>query len=242
MSKSKGNIVDPQMLLDKYGAEAIRIWAATEGDLSKIDFRCGEERIQGEKKSLNKLLNVSKFVMMFEKPSVKPTLSEMDSLFIDYIEKMTKDIDESYTKYDFNHPAQDLRSFLWDIFASNYIELVKNRAYNEEKVFSDQENASARYTLHFLLERFLRLIYPIIPQVSTTIASEKGIDLLTADWPGHKIGSSNLELVAQLMEFNSDIWKKKKDSGISLRDAIEGIEIPEALKLFESDLKACHKI
>jgi len=242
MSKSKGNAIDPQMLLDKYGAEAMRMWAATEGDLSKIDFKCSEDRIEGEKKSINKLLNVSKFVMMFEKPKKKPKLTEIDQLFIDYIEDLTQKSDKAYEVYDFNHPAQDLRKFLWDIFASNYIELVKNRAYNEEKKFTDEESKSARYTLHFLLERLLILLYPIIPQATSLIASEKETELLTSEWPKVKEGKSNLELIEKLIEFNSQIWKAKKDQGISLRNPIEGIEIPKDLIIFEKDLKACHRI
>ena len=68
MSKSLGNVIDPQKLLKDYGAEAIRFWAAVEGDLSKQDVSCSEERIKAELKTLTKLLNVSKFIMQFEKP------------------------------------------------------------------------------------------------------------------------------------------------------------------------------
>ncbi len=242
MSKSKGNTIDPVMLLKKYGAEALRIWAAIEGDLSKIDFKCSEERIAGEKKSLNKLLNVSKFVKMFDKPKEKPKLTSLDKLFIDYIEKLTEDIDKSYDIYDFNHPAQDLRKFLWDTFASNYIELVKNRVYNEDKKFTEEESLSARYTLHFLQERLLTLIYPIIPQITTLIAKEKKIDLLRIEWPKINNVKSDLSLVGKLENFNGKVWKEKKDKGISLRNPIRGIKIPKELEIFEKDLRACHNI
>lgn len=244
MSKSKGNAIDPQMLIDKYGAEALRFWAAIEGDLSKTDFKCSEDRIAGEKKSLNKLLNVSKFVMMFDKPSKKPKLTELDSLMINYVEGLTKKCDEHFNKYDFNHPSQDLREFLWDAFASNYIELVKNRAYNEEKKFSEEESKSAKWTLYYLLERLILLFHPVIPQVTTTIAQELGIELLKAEWP-EEMGTDfekDSEKVGELLNFNSEIWKIKKDKGISLKESIEGVEIPKGLKYFEKDLKACHSI
>ena len=139
MSKSLGNVIDPRDVLKEDGADALRFWAATEGDLSKGDFICSKEKIKAEKKSLNKLLNIYKFVTMFEKPKSKPPITSLDKLFIDYIENMTIDIDKSYNVYDFNHPAQDLRKFLWDTFASNYIELVKNRAYNESNKFRSEE-------------------------------------------------------------------------------------------------------
>lgn len=242
MSKSLGNVIDPQDILKEDGAETLRFWAATEGDLSKGDFICSREKIKSERKSLNKLLNISKFVIMFEKPKTKPEITTLDQLFIDYIEDITERADKLYEIYDFNHPAQELRKFLWDTFASNYIELIKNRAYNEGKNFSTKESDSARYTLHFLLERLLILLYPIIPQVTTLIANEKGINLLKTEWPKVKKGKSNLSLIEKITEFNSMVWKSKKEKGISLKNSIEGIEIPKELLIFEKDLKACHNI
>ena len=242
MSKSTGNVIDPQEILKEDGAEALRLWSATEGDLSKGDFTCSKEKIKAEKKSLNKLLNISKFVMMFDKPKTKPTLTKLDQLFLDHIEDITQTTDKSYKVYDFNHPAQELRKFLWETFASNYIELVKNRAYNENKNFTTEESASAKYTLHFILERLLTLLYPIIPQITTLIAKEKGINLLKANWPNPQPTTHNPQLINSLIDFNSQIWKTKKEKGISLRNQIKGIKIPKELTPFEKDLKACHNI
>ena len=244
MSKSFGNVINPQDILREEGAEALRLWSATEGDLSKGDFICSREKIRGEKKTLNKLLNISKFVMMFEKPAKKVKLTKLDELFINYIEGLTSYSDNFYAVYDFNKPAQELRKFLWDIFASNYIEIVKNRSYNEEKIFSEEESLSAKYTLHFLHERLLTLLYPIIPQVTSFIAKEKNIDLLKIDWPKQIKTNFNEDskLIEKIMKFNSDVWKKKKDGGISLKTEIKGIKIPKELKDFEKDLKACHRI
>ena len=243
MSKSKGNVIDPQKLLKNYGAEAIRFWSAIEGDLSRNDLKCSEERISTELKTLNKLLNVSRFVMLFEKPAKKPKLEKLDELFIDYIEDMVFNIESYYEFYDFYHPAIWLRKFVWEIFASHYLELIKARAYNQEKKFSKQESDSAKWTLHYILEKILLLLYPIIPQITTTIAKEKGIDLLKSEWPKAKLGKSEkLGLIDRIMDFNSDVWKKKKDSGKSLASEISGIKISEELKIFEKDLKACHNI
>jgi len=247
MSKSEGNIINPQDILNEDGAEALRFWSAIEGDLSKGDFVCSREKIRAEKKTINKILNVSKFVMLFEKPELKQKdLTTTDSLFIKFIDGITKRTEEFYENYDFNHPAQELRRFLWDVFASNYIELVKSRAYNEDKNFSEQESNSAKYTLHYLLERFLFLIYPIIPQIATTIANEKNIDLLNSEWPKTKTEKDTSEItknsVDKIINFNSEVWKIKKEKGISLREHLENIKIPQELKSFEKDLKSCHKI
>jgi valyl-tRNA synthetase len=242
MSKSLGNIIDPQEILRDFGAEALRMWGAIEGDLSKNDFSCSKEKIKSELKTLNKMLNVSKFVMLFNKPKKKPKLMDIDKLFVDYIEDLTDGAEKSYEVYDFYHPALQLRNFLWETFASHYIELVKSRAYNQENKFTKEESESARYTLHFLLERFLTLIYPIIPQITSTIAAGKGMDLLTIEWPESDKGNCDIKLVDKIMEFNSLVWKTKKEQGKGLRDEISGIGVPKELKDFEKDLKACHNL
>ncbi|MCF7910482.1 valine--tRNA ligase [Candidatus Pacearchaeota archaeon] len=242
MSKSLGNVIDPQDIIKEFGAEAFRLWAAEEGNLAKQDLMCSKERIKGELKTLNKLLNISKFVMLFDKPFKKINLTKFDKLFIEYIENLTSEIDEGYWNYDFHNPSLRLRNFLWDIFASNYIEIIKSRAYNNENKFSEQESDSAKYTLHFLLERLLVLLYPIIPQITSTIAEEKNIDLLEIEFPKTRKITSDLNLVQKIIDFNSKVWKRKKDSGISLRNKISGIKIPEELKEFEKDLIACHNL
>jgi len=244
MAKSEGNIIDPKEIVKQHGAEAMRLWAVTEGDLSKQDLRVSKERIQGETKTINKILNISRFILQFSKPKEdkKIKITKIDQLFIDYIEDLTKRADVYYNEYDFFHPTLELRNFIWEIFASHYIELIKNRAYNQEGLFTKEENESAKYTLHFLLERFLILIHPIIPQVTTIIAKEKNIDLLKIEFPKPKIGKSDLKLINKLSEFNSLIWKAKKEKNISLREPIQGIKIPKELKDFEKDIKACHKI
>jgi len=92
----------------------------------------------------------------------------------------------------------------------------------------------------FYLRKILTLIYPIIPQITSFILEEKGIDLQSEEFPKPKNISSELSLIEDIMNFNSFVWKTKKEKGISLRDSIDGIQIPEKLKLYEKDLKNCH--
>jgi len=92
----------------------------------------------------------------------------------------------------------------------------------------------------FFLERLLVLFYPIIPQITSFIAREKGIDLLREEFPKAKHDKSGV-IVPQIKDFNSKIWKLKKEKGISLRDEIS-CKIPKELKNFEKDLKACHNL
>ncbi len=241
MSKSKGNIIDPQKLLKEYGAEAIRFWAATEGDLSQQDLKCSEERIKGELKTINKLLNVAKFITQFKKTK-KPELTALDEVFIKSIDAETNKIEQSYDKYDFYKPALGLRNFLWETFASHYIEIVKARAYNQEKKFSKSESESAVYTLYYILERLAFLLYPIIPQVTSVIASELKIDL--QGFPEVKKSKENSEssLTSKIENFNREVWKKKKEANLSLRSEISGISIPKELKPFEKDLVTAHNL
>ncbi len=240
MSKSLGNIIDPQEILRDFGAEPLRVWSTIEGDLLKQDFACSKEKIRAESKTLNKFLNIAKFIMQFKKPVKKPNLTKIDQLFIDYLESITAFASERYEKYDFHHPAVKLREFLWEQFASHYIEIVKNRVYNQENRFTTQESNSARYTLYALLERTILLLHPIIPQITSVLASN--LDIGLAEFPKSKKFSDNISLVKEIMDFNSSIWKVKKDKGISLREPIKGIDIPSNLSAFEKDLRICHNL
>ena len=179
--------------------------------------------------------------MLFNKPKKKPKLCLLDKLFINYMDKLTRKIDKCYDNYDFYTPAIKLRTFLWELFASHYIEIVKARTYNTNKIFSKNESESAKFTLHYLLERFLILSYPIIPQITSFILYEKGIDYLKLKFPTSKKENIDSSLIDKIVEFNSKIWKEKKYNGISLREEIKG-EVPKELKQFEKDLKTAHNL
>ncbi len=242
MSKSLGNVIDPQEILREFGSEAFRLWCATEGDLSKGDVCCSKERIKSELKTINKILNVARFVSQFEKINEKPKLTKLDELFISYVEELTKKLENSFEIYEIQDIARELREFLWETFASHYIEIVKGRAYNSEKFFSDEEQKSAIYSLHYIFERFLILIYPFIPKISYLILKDYNKNIKEIKWPDSKKSKNDVHLVKKIIEFNSTVWKIKKEKGIPLNKEIEKVKIPEELKDFEKDLKFCHKI
>ncbi len=240
MSKSLGNIIDPQEILKQEGAEALRLWSATEGDISKQDLSCSRERIKGEVKTINKLLNIAKFISQFKKPKKKPEITDTDQLFIDYTEALVEHTEENYEKYNFYHPSIKLRHFLWEILASHYLELVKSRAYNEQKIFSKEESESAHYTLNYLLERLIILLNPIIPQVTYLIADNFGIKI--EKYPEKQRKMTDIPSIEKTMSFNSEVWKTKKENSISLKEQISGINIPKDLRPFEKDLRNAHNI
>ncbi|MEK6908929.1 MAG: valine--tRNA ligase [Nanoarchaeota archaeon] len=242
MSKSVGNVIDPKEILKLHGSESFRFWAALEGNLAEQDLKCSMDRIGAETKTINKLLNLARFVTQFKKPS-KINLTKTDDNFINYIDAETIKVDENYEEYEFHAPVEKLRKFLWDTFASHYVEMIKNRVYNENSNFSKEESDSAKYTLHYLLERIITLLYPIIPQVTSVIGNELGLTLHKIEFPKVIKQKENSEkIIEEIMKFNSEVWKQKKEQSISLKEPISNIKIPSNLKDFEKDLIACHNL
>ncbi len=247
MSKSLGNVIDPHRILEQSGAEPFRLWAAIEGNLDKTDFRCSFERIQGAGKTLTKLWNVARFISMFPQPKKKPAkLCPVDEWIMSEIESIVKYAGERYRKYDFHNPATRIKNFIWEAFASHYMELVKQRAYNEEGRFTPAERDAARYTLHHVLDRLMFLLAPVVPFITYSVYMDlRGKDIHTQEFPqadakamSAKPGFSSDDI----MNLNSAIWKEKKDRGLSLRDAVKSAVIPGKLKAAEKDIAATHGI
>lgn len=242
MSKSKGNVIDPQKILDLYGAEPFRLWAAVEGNLDKSDFRCSFDRIEGAGKSIVKLWNVARFISMFEeKGKAEPT--ELDKWIINEVEKLVEVANKGYDNYDFHNPAIEIRHFIWETFASHYLEMAKNRAYNQEGKFTEQEQAAAVQTLRYVLNTVLKLLSPIVPMITYKIYNHfNGKDIHFEEFPKPKQAHELEFTTEQLEELNKSVWKAKKDASKSLKEAIAVLEIPEHFKSIEKDLVNTHNI
>jgi valyl-tRNA synthetase len=246
MSKSKGNVIDPREVLDRYGAEPFRLWAAVEGNLTEDDFRCSFERIEGSSKTLTKLWNVARFISSFELKQEKPEeLMVIDKWILKELNGLVRYADECYAHYDFHNPAIKIKSFLWDTFASHYLELVKTRAYNNEAIFSEEQQQAAIYTLHYCLQTMLKLLAPIIPFITYKIYKTMyGKDIHFCEFPSYdKALDVELPFTTQeLMRLNSEIWQYKKKQGISLNQSIEHYKVPTKFKVIEETLKTAHHI
>lgn len=242
MSKSEGNIIDPKDVLNKYGTEAFRLWAAIEGNLEKTDFRCSFERIEGAGKTINKLWNVARFISLFDEPKKPQKVEELDKWVISELNQLIMQTEKQYGNYDFHNPAIIVKHFLWETFASHYIELAKSRAYNQEKIFSKQEQESAQYTLHHCLRTILKLLSPITPLVTdklyTTLYHK---EIHKEKFPKQEKVMTKIKR-EQLLELNSIIWKAKKEKNLPLKTEIKKITISKEFKTIEKDLKATHKI
>lgn len=243
MSKSTGNVINPQEVLKKFGAEPFRLWAAVEGNLERDDFRCSFERIEGTGKTIVKLWNVAKFISMFDNASKPAKLNPLDEWILSELDRLVAVADESYGNYNFHEPAIQLKHFIWETFASHYMELVKNRAYNQEGKCSKEEQESALYTLHACLETLLKLLAPIMPMLTYKLSMDLfGKDVHFEEFPKadgkHKAPFATEELLA----FDSAVWKAKKDKALSLKAEVKKAVIPEALKAIEKDLCSTHGI
>ncbi|MEA3429865.1 MAG: valine--tRNA ligase [Nanoarchaeota archaeon] len=244
MSKSKGNVIDPQKLLEEFGAEPIRLWCAVEGNLTKTDFKCSNERIAGATKTLTKLWNVARFISMFPKPEEKPELlQELDMWIIQEVNSLIEMTNEGFMIYDFHNPVIKIKHFLWETFASHYLELVKRRAYNGEEKFSKDEQDSALYTLHYVLETLLKLLAPVIPIITFKLYNDLvGKDIHFEKFPevAHEVDVRFT--IEDVVNINSMIWKVKKDAGKSLKEEISKVVIPDTFKMVEKDILATHNI
>lgn len=240
MSKSLGNVIEPSDVIKRYGAEALRIWIFLEGDISKGDIRCSFQRLAGASKFLTKLWNISRFISSF--PYVKNSkLSKTDEWILAELGKLVEYVKEKYEKYEFNSAATAIRDFSWDVFAANYIEMIKPRAYG--KGFSKKEQKAAWYTLHICLKMILIMLSPLIPFVTekiwTELYSKKSIHI--EKYPVIKSKKEFRKFTKKLIEFNSHVWNTKKERRLSLKDKIQ-INIPTELRIFEKDLRMMHNI
>ncbi len=249
MSKSAGNGIDPQDVLNRFGAEPFRLWAALEGNLERTDFRCSMERIEGAGKTISKLWNVAKFISMFPKStaasekSVEAHLTDLDKWILNGVNQLVIKATEQYARYDFHNPVVDIRHFIWEEFASQYIELVKNRAYNQNNEFTKEQQDAAIYTLNHVLDVLLNIMAPVLPLITYRIYHElhgKDIHFEQFATPGTHY-TVNLT-IDDLSALNSFIWKAKKDAGKSLKEEVTLLVIPELFKPIQHDIISAHNI
>ncbi|MCX6815967.1 MAG: valine--tRNA ligase [Candidatus Aenigmarchaeota archaeon] len=262
MSKSVGNIIDPHNIIDKFGAEPFRLWCALEGNLEKDDMRCSFERIDGAGKTLTKLWNVARFVSQFDinlllkKEKTGPTveveeldaklldieLTELDKVILKDLNGIVKQAREQYEQYDFHNPVVSIRHFLWETFASHYLELVKNRAYNQKNIFTEAEQRSALFTIHHCLTILLKLLAPVIPFMTEKIYKDVyNGDIHSEKFPKYEKIEANLTM-QDIEELNSIIWKAKKDKSLSLKAEVSELVLPEKFACIEKDIVTTHSV
>jgi valyl-tRNA synthetase len=239
MRKSLGNFVDPEPVLMRFGADAFRFWGAAEASLG-FDFRFSEERIAGAGKFLTKLWNTCRFISSFPIPQ-KAELTWTDKWMLNELGKLNEDCVKAYESYDVFTVATRVREFIWNIFASNYLEMAKGRAYGDAATRSEQE--AAWYTLHKVVKNLLLLLAPISPYLTDSIWRKLyGTTSIHLEaFPKAERFDVTEKVSLSIMEFNAQVWKTKRDKGLALKDPISA-KIPANLKHFEKDLVRMHHL
>ena len=239
MSKSLGNFLDVEPLLARSGADAFRFWGASEAGLG-YDFRFSEERILGAGKFLTKLWNTCRFISSFPIPE-KADLTWTDKWVLNELGKLTEDCVEAYGRFDLFTVSTKVREFLWNVFASHYLEMAKGRAYGDGATKGEQE--AAWYTLHTVVRSMLLLVAPITPYITDSVWRKLyGAQSIHLErFPKPQRFDVSEKVSQSIIEFNAQVWKSKKDRGMALKDSIT-TKIPANLKQFEKDLVRMHHI
>ena len=191
MSKSLGNGIDPLEVIDKYGADALRLTLIT-GNAPGNDMRFYWERVEASRNFANKVWNASRFIMMnLEGMEVtKPAISDLapeDKWILSAVNTLTKDVTENMDKFELGIAVQKVYDFIWDEFCDWYIEIAKVRTYKKDE---DARAAnSALWTLRTVLGQALKLLHPYMPFITEEIyctLNPREETIMLADWPVYK--------------------------------------------------------
>jgi len=188
MSKSLGNGIDPLEVIDKYGADALRLTIIT-GNSPGNDMRFYWERVEANRNFANKIWNASRFIMMNlgDSEPTQPGLKDLapaDRWITSRFNSVTKEVTENMEKYELGIAVQKIYDFVWDEFCDWYIEIVKPRLYNKE---NDPVSANAAlWTLRTVLIGALKLLHPYMPfvteEIFCTLQSEEE-SIMVSSWP-----------------------------------------------------------
>ena len=203
MSKSKGNVIDPLEIIDKYGADTLR-FTLTSLNTPGRDVRLSEQRIAGYRNFVTKITNAYKFA---EFKNVYPLKNEPNQLvpkhifnqwIINEFQKLYKEVQINYQNYYFHEVANQLYHFTWHSFCDWYIELSKNL------LDSNEYREETTYTFHLIFNSLLQLLHPIIPFITEKLWSYNNQNILmTNQWNYQdiQIDNQSIEAANNFIEF-----------------------------------------
>jgi valyl-tRNA synthetase len=224
MAKSKGNVVTPMGLLEQYGSDAVRYWAASARPGTDTTFDEGQMRI-GRKLAI-KLLNVSRFVLAAGEADDGALASEaVDTALLLSLADLVDEVTTAFEGYDYARALERTEAFFWD-FCDDFVELVKNRAYGS---LGAPRAQSARVALRCTLSVLLRMLAPVLPFVTEEIWSwwhESG-SVHRAPWPARPdaigrasndgLEDSGADVLGAARAVLGEIRRAKTEAGVSLR-------------------------
>jgi len=168
MSKSKGNTIDPVIIIDKYGCDALRYTLVSLVTYGGQDIKVSDERFEFGRNFANKIWNASRFVLMNlegtdDNPIDFNSLTVADKWVLHKLNETVKEINKNLAGYRFGEAAQELYEFFWNTYCDWYVELAKSQLQNAEKKLNTQR------VLSYVLERTLRLLHPMMPHITEEI-------------------------------------------------------------------------
>lgn len=211
MSKSLGNGIDPLEVIDKYGADALRLTLIT-GNAPGNDMRFYWERVEASRNFANKVWNASRFIMMnlegmeITEPS-KDQLKPADKWILSRVNTLAKDVTENMDKFELGIAVQKVYDFIWDEFCDWYIEIAKVRTYKKDE---NKESANAAlWTLKTVLTQALKLLHPYMPfiteEIYCTLHPEEET-IMRSDWPVYQ-DAWHFEKEEEMVEHSKDLVK-----------------------------------
>ena len=270
MSKSLGNGIDADSVLEcgaggrtgswkikgsdgkqvvlkanKIGSECFRLWKACDGQVGD-DFHINPEEIETKYYGvLTKIFNVARFASQFNTPgdlNSPPELNIEDIWILSEFDQSMAIVKNAWEDVDIYTAAQTIKSFGTGIFPSHWLEMSKTRLY--------EGDVSATWTIHRIVRDLLSAFSPICPffthYLSTTIYDYSAVDARVFPrlpvFPGTDLFEDLRAKTKSLEEFNSYVWKEKKDRGLSLKSPLQGIQIPESLLIFSNALIQMHNL
>ena len=187
MSKSLGNGIDPLEVIDKYGADALRLTLIT-GNAPGNDMRFYWERVEASRNFANKVWNASRFILMNMEGKEVPAdasayLEPADKWILSRLNNVVKEVTDNMENFELGVAVQKVYDFIWDEFCDWYIEMVKPRLYATDD--ADSQNA-ALWTLKTVLIDALKLLHPYMPfiteEIFCTLQSEEE-SIMISSWP-----------------------------------------------------------
>lgn len=243
MSKSKGNVVVPNELLETHGSDAVRYWAASARLGTDAAFDEGQMKI-GRRLAI-KLLNAARFALSFDMPKGVTEVSEpIDKAMLARLGQVIETATKAFDSYDHTKALETTETFFWT-FTDDYLELVKERAYSQEG-YSPEEIGSAVLALRQALGVLVRLLAPFLPFAAEEVWSwwQEG-SVHQAAWPvAAEISGESPELLTAASEALIAIRKSKTDQKLSMKAEISNMVLagPAILEQAQRDLAAVGRI
>jgi valyl-tRNA synthetase len=246
MSKSKGNVVDPENILKQYGVDAVRYWASQAG--MGEDIRYSEEEIKTGKRTAIKIWNASRFSLMHlegYKPKKESHLEDEDKWLFTKLYKTVKKYRKEMDEYKYQRAKEIIDSFFWNDYCDNYLEIIKPRVYPSTSSGQSplspkikQQRETAQFTLYQALLAILKLYAPIMPFVTEEIYQsyfrkfEKEKSLHITNFPENlksfEKTAKDFELVIDAI---AQIRKYKSEHKLSMRAEVNKVSIKSEDKI-----------